>query len=412
MAILRSGAGQNLGRRSAPVAGSLSSFVGERSEEMGRINRRRDRWMKRGLEWSLRPFLSRPRLSLEEIRKSRPRRVLLVRQHNQMGDMLCATPAFEAVAATFDGAQTLLVTAPVNDGVVRGHPAVDAVLLFDKRALRKSPRRAWRFLRTLRSFEAEVAVVLNSVSFSSTSAWIASLSGAPYLVGGSSVPFGWSFSQWLYNLEMPTSPELRGHAIDHGLSSLAEVGFEIPTRQPRLCPGPAARRRARDFLDRLGPGLRVALHPGAGKEANRWPPERFAAIAQRLREQGAVPYLIEGPADAIAVAETQRATATECEVLRGVDVASVAAVLERSDAAVVNDTGIMHIAGAVGVATVALFGPTPREEWAPPSPALVALQSPTGEMSGLDLDEVEAALWTVLDGRGGLSPRPRDPRCR
>lgn len=359
---------------------------------MGRTNRRRDRWLKRGLELALRPFFSRSAVDLSRIRASRPRRVLFVRQHNQMGDMLCATPAFAAVRSAFPGCRTLLVTAPVNDGVVRNNPDLDAILLFDKVRLRRSPRAALRFLRTLRAFEADVAVVLNSVSFSSTSAWLAVLSGARFIVGGSSEAFGWSFSRWLYDLEMPSRKELAGHAIDHGLDGLRAVGFEVGSRLPVLRPGPRARRDARRFLEGLGPGPYFALHPGAGKEANRWPPDRFAAMAREQEEQGLRSFLIEGPADGPATRQTLEALGESRPVLRGVGVETVAAVLERCDLALVNDTGVMHVAGAVGTPTVALFGPTPSEGWKPPSADLVALQSPDGSMEGLSETVVRDAL--------------------
>jgi ADP-heptose:LPS heptosyltransferase len=364
---------------------------------VGRVNRRRDRWLKRGLERLLRPFFRRPRLTLEEIRAGDPRRILLVRQHNQMGDMLCAVPAFRAVRQTFPGARTLLVTAPVNDGVVRGNPYLDEVLLFDKVAVRRSPRAALRFLRELRAFRADLAVVLNTVSYSGTSSWIAVLSGARWIIGGDSRPFGWSFSIWLYNLQMPTEPEVVGHAIDHGLRPLREVGFRIGDRSTVLVPDETDHRAAADFLATAGPPPWVALHPGAGKEANRWPASHFAAAAARLEEAGFSPFLVEGPTDAAATAATQAARTRPLPVLRGVSVRVVGAALERCALALVNDTGVMHVAGAVGTPTLALFGPTPAASWKPPGEHVTALQSPDGTMEGLGLETVEAALRPLMD---------------
>ena len=359
---------------------------------MGRINRRRDRWTKRALELLARPLVRRPRVDLATIRATRPRRVLVVRQHNQMGDMLCATPALRAIRRAFPGSRTLLVTAPINDGVVRGNPDVDEILLFDKRKVRSSPREAWAFLRRLRAFGADVAFVLNTVSFSGTSAWLAQLSGARFVVGGDSTPFGWSFSRWMYSLEMPSSPEVSGHAIDHGLRPLEAVGIEAADRLPVMVPGEEAEAEAADFLARLGEQPIAAVHPGAGKRANRWPPEWFAHAVTALEHWGAKVFLIEGPADGEAVSRTLAALGRDVPVLRGVGLRTVAAALAASDVALVNDTGVMHVAGAVGVPTVALFGPTPRAQWEPPSPSLVALQSPDGTMRGLDPETVLPVL--------------------
>jgi heptosyltransferase III len=375
---------------------------------VGRINRRRDRWTKRALEFVARPLVRRPRVDFSAVVSARPRRILIVRQHNQMGDMLCATPALRAIRRAFPRARTLLVTAPVNDGVVRNNPDLDAILLFDKRAVRSSPRTAWRFYRELRGFGADLAFVLNTVSFSGTSAWLAVLSGARFIIGGDSTPFGWSFSRWLYSVEMPSEPEVTGHAIDHGLRPLEAIGIEATERFPVLVPGDDADREADAFLDGLNTdGAIAAVHPGAGKAENQWPAEWFARAIVALEGWGAKVFVIEGPADGPAVAATFDALGTTRPVLRGVGLRTVAAALGRAHVALVNDTGVMHVAGAMGVPAVALFGPTPRAQWEPPSPELVALQSPDGTMRGLRPESVLPALQERLQRGRLIRPRAR-----
>jgi heptosyltransferase-2 len=360
---------------------------------MGRINRRRDRWLKRGLEFALRPFFRRPARTLAQIEAMRPRRILLVRQHNQMGDMLCAVPAFRAIHERFPAARKLLITAPVNHGVMAGNPYLDEILLFDKVALRRSPVAALRFVRQLRAFAPDLAFVLNSVSFSGTSAWLAVLSGARNIVGGDSVPFGWSFSRWLYNLQMPANPVVAGHAIDHQLAPLAAIGITTRDRSTVVCPSAEAQGQAASFHASLGQRPHVALHPGAGKRENRWPADRFAQIAQRLRAANATVYLIEGPADVAATREVQTHAAEPLPVLRDVPLSVVAAALGQSDLVLVNDTGIMHVAGAMGARTLALFGPTPMAAWRPPSPRLCAVAAADGRMESIPLD----AVWNWFE---------------
>ena len=372
---------------------------------MGRMNRRRDRWLKRGLEFGLRPFFRRPQRSLEQIEAMHPRRILLVRQHNQMGDMLCAVPAFRAIGERFPQARKLLITAPVNHGVMAGNPYLDEILLFDKVALRRSPVAALRFLRRLRAFHPDLAIVLNSVSFSGTSAWLAVLSRATNIIGGDSVPFGWSFSRWLYNLEMPANPVVTEHAIDHQLAPLAAIGITTVDRSTLVRPSAQAQHEAEQFHGALGARPHVALHPGAGKVENRWPAERFAAIATRLSARGATVYLIEGPADAEATAQVQSRLAVPLPVLRNVPLNVVAAALGQSDLALVNDTGVMHVAGAMGVWTLALFGPTPAAFWQPPSPMLTAIQSPDARMESI-------AVETVWDWFVRQLSQPREATLR
>ncbi len=359
------------------------------------MNRKRDRWLKRGLEWLLRPFFHRPRRSLKEIVAEKPGRILIVRQHNQMGDMLCAVPAIRAIAETFSGARLAIVTAPVNDGVVRGNPYLEKVFLFDKVSLRRSPARAMHFLRSLRAFDPDLAIVLNSVSYSGTSSWIAVLSGARRIIGGDSRPFGWSFSQWLYNLQMPSSERVEGHAIDHGLRPLASIGITTNDRSTVLILSPEDEESAARFLATVGDGPYFAVHPGAGKRANRWPVERFASVVQGLYEAGWSPWCVEGPADGEATSQLQALLSFPLPVLGGVSVRTVGAALASSDLALVNDTGIMHVAGALGVPTLALFGPTPASSWKPPAEQVVALQSPDGTMEGLSEDRVRKALYEL-----------------
>ena len=372
---------------------------------MGGMNRRRDRYLKRLLELCLRPFLGRPNVDLSTILESRPERILLVRQHNQMGDMLCSTPALRALRKAFPEARFLLLTAPINDGVVRNNPDVDAILLFDKRELRSSPGAAWHFLRELRGFGADTAFVLNTVSFSSTSAWLAVLSGARFIVGGSSRPSGWSFSEWLYSLEMPLNPEVGEHAIDHGLRPLEAIGIVAIDRRPILVPGAEADVAADAFLAQVGAAPWAAIHPGAGKQRNRWAPARFATAIQYLEERGASVFLVEGPADAEAVESTLDALGSPRPVLRGVDLSTVAAVIGKSHVALVNDTGVMHVAGAMGTPGVAMFGPTPSAYWGPRDVELSAIQSPDGSMAGILPEAVLPLLGQKLERGCVLRPR-------
>ena len=371
---------------------------------MNPLRRRLDRIPKQVLEAALRVYPARRKVDLATILQSHPRRILIVRQHNQMGDMLCATPAVRALRRTFPEARILLLTAPINDGVVRNNPDIDSILLFDKRKLRGSAGAAWQFLRELRGFAADTAFVLTTVSFSSTSAWLAVFSGARFIVGGSSRPFGWSLSERLYSLEMPVDPELSTHAIDHGLAPLEAIGIVATHRRPVLIPGPEAEAAASAFLSEIGPAPWAAVHPGAGKRRNQWAPESFADAVRFLEGQGATVFLVEGPVDTDAVAATQSALGTPRPVLRGVGLTTVAAAIGQSHVVLVNDCGVMHLAGATGTPGVALFGPTPSAQWGPRNGEFSSIQSPDGSMEGILPETVLPLLGQKLERGRGLRP--------
>ena len=370
--------------------------------------------LKRELTGRLASLWRRPSLTVDELRALRPRRILLVRQHNQMGDMVCATPCFRAVRETWPGAETALVTAPVNREVVAHNPHLDRILLFEQR-LWRSPRDLGRFLHELRGFDADLALVLNSVSFSSTSAFLALWSGARWVVGGDSAPFGSAVAD-AFSLTMPASPVLDRHSVAHSLAPLQAVGIDTDDLSTVVVPSPRQRREAAELrAETLPPGPFWVLHPGAGKRQNIWPAERFAEVAMRAAAAGHPVLVLHGPADGEALQRFRVACrpadgAAPVVVAPPLSVGAGAAVLELADRFLCNDTGVTHVAGALDTPTVALFGPTDPGLWKPPSAQVVALRAsarredPRGPEFGwletLECGQVWAA-WSGLAGRCG-----------
>lgn len=356
----------------------------------------------------------RPAIAPEDLLALRPRAVILVRQHNQMGDMVCATPAFRALRTAFPEARITLVTAPVNVGVVRHNPHIDAVELFAQSMWRR-PWRLAALVRRLRRERAEVAFVLASVSFSLTSAWLALATGARYVVGADSRPFGWDLSRRAFSLEMPASPRLDRHSVEHSLAPLQAIGITTDDLSTVVVPAPKEREQAAGILADLGlqPGF-WAVHPGAGKPQNVWPPARFAEVVGRAAAEGRGILVLHGPADACALASLRGELGDRggqaVRIAPPCSVGTAASLLDLADRFLCNDTGVMHVAGALGVPTVALFGPTDPLHWKPLSPAVVALRGRAGRddprgpefgwMESLSVDEVWVA-WSALAGRPG-----------
>ncbi len=372
------------------------------------------RTFKRRISSLMARLARRPALTPAELLALKPRRILIVRQHNQMGDMVCATPALRAIRETFPGAELLLVTAPVNEEVVRHNPHLDHVVTFDQKMWRR-PAGFFRFVGRLRNYRADVAFVLSSVSFSVTSSAIALFSGARYVVGGDSAPFGWDISRRAFSLEMPSEPDQETHTVEHNLAPLRAIGISTDDLSTVVVPAPEEAAYARRILTDLGmePGF-WTIHPGAGKMQNVWPAERFAEVALRAVTAGEKILILHGPAEAGPMAELTGLLKDDIGV--GVKVAPVcpvgvgAALLQLADRFLCNDTGVMHMAGALRVPTVALFGPTDPALWKPPASEVVAIRSPGrlsdrrgrefGWMENIDVN----AVWEAWRG---LPDRPR-----
>lgn len=142
----------------------------------------------------------------------------------------------------------------------------------------------------------------------------------------------------------------------------------------------------------------LAVHPGSGSRAKSWPAERFAAIVSR-RAGGRRWLLVVGPADEEAAAPL--IALPDVVVARALPLRHLAALLAHAGLYLGNDSGVTHLAAAAGAPTLALFGPTDPEIWAPLGPRVETLVSPDATMAGLDLEAVGAALEGVRCGGCG-----------
>ena len=196
----------------------------------------------------------------------------------------------------------------------------------------------------------------------------------------------------------PVGPAAGIHAARH----LANVVASVPS-DPDALPMPTLQcpredcLQARGWLDQeIGHGVHpIAVHPGSGGKWKCWPAQQFAELAARLQ----VPVLlVEGPADADACREFAEALASSVPVARatGVSLSRLAALLAESRGYVGNDSGVSHLAAALGVPTVAVFGPTDPAVWAPLGPK-VSVVTARGDAPWPTVDAVLAAARKLFD---------------
>lgn len=183
------------------------------------------------------------------------------------------------------------------------------------------------------------------------------------------------------------------HHVTH-LSQLLELA---PPVAPHLFVE-ASHRAAATRLIPEGPPV-LALAPVAATAAKTWSPERFAELAQRLTGDGPCQgwrvALFGGPGDAARSAAVAQALKDCITVFDEPDLLSVHAALARCGAFVGNDSGLAHLAGAAGIPTLALFGPTDPVRYGPWSGAVVR----SSTMEALSVDEAAAGFRRMMASR-------------
>lgn len=168
------------------------------------------------------------------------------------------------------------------------------------------------------------------------------------------------------------------HVADYTLSTLAPLGItprslSAAQRAPRIAASASARSRALTWLEGAGlqPGQPfIAAHPGSGSPRKNWPSEHMAALLAHASSRWGLPtVLVVGPADDAPAAKVLRVLSArgqpEPVVAREMDLAQLAALLQRSAVYAGNDSGVTHLAAAVGAAVIAIFGHTDPRQWAP-----------------------------------------------
>ncbi len=280
-----------------------------------------------------------------------------------------STPLIAALRRAYPEARLDYAVGPWSRPLLATNPHIDS--LIDCGPVGSGPYHwgdFWTLVGRLRGYEA--CFVLERSPLMSLLPYLA---GIPHRVGLDSGGRGFS-------LTVAVPVEGVKHEADLYLDTARAVGVEVS--QPRLEYHPTTedRGQALDLLEGLRRPL-LAIHPAGGRNpgqhlpAKRWPAERFAAIAERaIEEKSASVVLLGGPGDEEVAAQVKGRMAQGPLDLTGrLTWGETAAVLERCDLFLGNDTGAMHLAVAVGTKVVAIFGPSDPRMYGPYDDRSVAL---------------------------------------
>lgn len=159
------------------------------------------------------------------------------------------------------------------------------------------------------------------------------------------------------------------HIIDHLLKSLDSLGISYTGSIPKICLHDEDIHFSDDFLKgRIADPKRnlIAIHPGSGSRQKCWPMERFARLINWLnKEIGAQVFVISGPADREIVERLKAKVNDNFILVDRLPLSKLAAVIKRCNVFIGNDSGVTHLAAAMGIDALAIFGPTDPKIWGP-----------------------------------------------
>jgi len=311
-----------------------------------------------------------------------PRRIHLYRPQNQFGDLLLNVPAIRAVRETWPAARVTLIVGRQNAAAVFGQPWADEVRVADTRNFFGVLGAAW----PLRP-RPDLALYFTTVSYSKSGALLARACGGLRRVGFDPARYARRDRAGLTTV-VPY-PDGHPHQSEVSLKLARAAGATGPVPPPPYyVPDPT-------FVSRAPSGV-AYLHPGAGKLKNRWRAEGFAAVAAEFLRRGLEVWLIEGPQDSGTTDAVLDRIGRPLPVVRGETFPMLAARFARAAIHVGNDTGPLHLAGAVGCPTVGLYGWSDPEEWKPVGRCVRAVRARDHSLDSISASDVLDAALPLL----------------
>jgi ADP-heptose:LPS heptosyltransferase len=287
-------------------------------------------------------------MPLEELHGMHGGRILVVHQ-GALGDLILALPAIKALREFLQPVWLEMMGHPWTLTLAHGHPYADAIMDINR--------------GDMAPFFQETAPLPAGMS-----AHLGGFDAAFYFGRSTTLARNLRRAGIRRIFILPPFPAQRTHVIDHHFQSLQALGIFPPPSPPRIFLPEKEREEARGFFLQRGWDLNaiVALHPGAGSRKKAWPPHRFAALGRVLAAASKKLLICQGPADEDAVRAVRAGLDGIPHLLvHDKHITSLAALLSCVSLFIGNDSGISHLAAALGVPTIAIFGPTDPLCWAP-----------------------------------------------
>ena len=281
----------------------------------------------------------------------------------QLGDLLCAVPALRALRHAAPQARITLISLPWARSFARRFSLyVDDFMAFPGHAgmpeSEAQPHALPRFHAAARAQEFDLALQLHGSGGLSNPLTLAlgAQRTAGFYLDGEACPDAATYMRW----------DPREHEVLRYLRLLSQLGIAQQGEQLEFPLGPGDRAELARTLPGLQPGSYVCIHPGARLPSRRWPPQRFAEVADSLAADGWT-IIVTGSAEerTLTSAVIAAMQAPAIDLTGRTSLGALAALIASARLLVCNDTGVSHVAAAVGTPSVVVCSGADPGRWAP-----------------------------------------------
>ncbi len=283
---------------------------------------------------------------------------ILIIKLSSLGDVIHALPVLPALKALYPDAKLFFLVNKKYGEILRGNPYIDEILLFEREIWHRFFEKIgilWRLVKRIRGARFDLVIDLQGLLRSGLIAWI---SGGKRVIGFENSREG---SPFFYHEKVAVSqPDM--HAVDRYLLIPQFLGWKgIPEFIISSDPADEA------FMDRFFRAEKVktylkiiGIHPTARWKTKEWPAEKFARLGELLLQTGAYEVVFLGSREDLpGVDKIVKQMKFHPIIGTGkFSLKQLAAFIQKSDLLVTNDSGPMHLAAALNIPVLALFGAT------------------------------------------------------
>jgi lipopolysaccharide heptosyltransferase II len=289
------------------------------------------------------------------------RRVLVVRLRS-IGDTVLATPSLYALRRFLPRARIDVLLEDWVAPLLEGSELVDRVVTVERKS--NSSR-----LRVARQLRAEMYDVAYNLHGGSTAALLTRALGAQYRVGYADYPYA-----SLHNHAAPPSSMLWGmektHSAEQQLALLGWTGVPVSDRpSSRLAvtleASAAVARRLREEAGLTDAQPFALIHPAAAFDTKTWAAENFARVVEHLAARGLASVAVAAPFEAKVIEDVRARASAPLAGFTDLRLPELTALAARASVFVGNDSGVAHVAAAVGTPQVVVFGSSNVAHWRP-----------------------------------------------